>query len=155
MSTSLNSFYDNPFTRYFTGMRYATSKALYNVPYITYSRYHFKMTGVNSYMVLVAENTIVIHADPDPLQGEPVEYNVEFCGWKIDTLALGNGIFGYEIPESHYSQERIIIWPEDKAIFHYKDIEICSSGISMQEFGDKIAPYVALAYTESALDSLQ
>ena len=154
MSVSRNSLYDNPFTRYFTGMRYATSEALYNVPYITYNRYHFQMTATVQYTVLVAENTIVIHADPDPDPGEPFEYNVEFCGWKIDTLNLGNGIFGYEIPESHYSQERIIIWPEDTAIFHYKDIEIRSSGISMQEFGDKIAPYVALAYTESALDSL-
>lgn len=155
MSVSRNSLYDNPFTRYFTGMRYATSEELYNVPYITYSRYHFRASDAASYTVLVAENSIVIHADPDPSPGEPIEYNVEFCGWKIDTLALGNGIFGYEIPESHYSQQRITIWPEDMAIFHYKDIEIRSGGISMQEFGDKIAPYVALAYTELALDGLE
>ena len=145
MSAFRNSLYTNPFLVRFTGMCYARRSALDDIPYIEYTRYRYGV-NTNSYIVLVADKGVGVEKDD-------YESGIKIQGWVVNRYEMVPGVDGYAVKEPPYLTD-IVIWPEDTAVFHYKSISIRNSAMSAQEFADKIAPYVSLAYTENALDGL-
>lgn len=151
MSTSQTSLYTNPFTRVFTGMRYASPDDLANVPRLVYRRcYQRPEPRTEEFDLLIAEVPLEIRVDGIGNQ------SLELMGWKIveDEICGPSDRMGYSIPDTHESCERVSLYMTDKISFHYKNIVIGSNGLSLIQFKDKVTPYINLAYTEAALDKL-
>lgn len=151
MNISRNSLYINPFTKAFIGMRYATKAELDEVPYIVYQRQQDEDHYSCKYMLLINDTEIDFRIDG---LGNKA---LEIMGWKITEEALyGNGTrkMGYSIPDTHFSCERVSLYQSDEISFHYKNIAVENTGLTIEQFKDKISPYITLAYTEAALDKL-
>lgn len=151
MNTSRNSLFTNPFTKAFIGMRYATKAELDEVPYIVYQRQQSEDRYSCKYMLLVSDEEIDFRIDGFG------DKSLEIMGWKITEEALYGAStrkMGYSIPDTHFSCERVSLYPSDEVSFHYKNIVIKNTGLTVEQFKDKITPYISLAYTEAALDKL-
>ena len=150
MSTSPTNLYTNPFTKAFTGMRYASSVDLVNVPRLVYRKYRQLDRPAEEFDLLIAEVPLEIWTDGLGLQ------TLELMGWKIvEEEICGPGYRkGYSIPDTHVSCERVSLYKTESFSFHYKNIVVDNNGLSLTQFRDKVTPYINLAYTEAALDKL-
>ena len=148
MSTSPTNLYTNPFARAFTGMRYASSADLANVPRLVYRKYRPSDRHTEEFDLLIAEVPIKLWTDGLGYQ------NLEIMGWKITEEQIYGDKMGYSIPDSHVSCERVSLYRTEEFSFHYKNIIIDNVDLSLTQFKDKITPYINLAYTEAALDKL-
>lgn len=148
MNTSPTNLYTNPFTKAFTGMRYASSADLANVPYLIFRRYRRQERRTEEFCLLIAEVPLEILTDGLGIQ------TLEVRGWKITEERVYGDMMGYSIPDSHTSCERVSLYRSEEFSFHYKNIIIDNVGLSLTQFMDKITPYINLAYTEAALDKL-
>lgn len=148
MSTSPTSLYTNPFTRVFTGMRYASPADLANVPRLVYRRYRRMDRRTEEFDLLIAEVPPKIWTDGIGND------TLELMGWKITEEPIYGDMMGYSIPDTHMSCERVNLYKSETFSFHYKNIIIANNGLSLAQFRDKVTPYINLAYTEAALDKL-
>lgn len=148
MSTSPTSLYTNPFARAFTGMKYASSADVANVPRLVYRRYRQLDRRLEEFDLLIAEVPLKIWTDGLGYQ------TLEIMGWKITEEQIYGDRMGYSIPDSHESCERVSLYKTDEFSFYYKNIVIDNNGLSLTQFRDKVTPYISLAYTEAALDNL-
>ena len=147
MSTSPTNLYTNPFTKAFIGMRYASSTDLANVPRIVYRR-EYQDHRTEEFDLLIAEVPLAIWTDGLGY------HTLEIMGWKITEEQICGDKMGYSIPDTHESCERVDLRKTDEISFHYKNITIENIGLTVEQFKDKISPYINLAYTEAALDKL-
>lgn len=149
MSTSPTNLYTNPFTRAFTGMRYASPADLANVPRLVYRKYR-QDRRTEEFDLLIADVPLEIWTDGLGYK------TLEIMGWKIvEDEICGSGYrIGYSISDTHASCERVSIYKTEEFSFHYKNIVIDNNGLSLTQFRDKVTPYINLAYTEAALDKL-
>lgn len=150
MNTSPTNLYTNPFARAFTGMIYASSADLANVPRLVYRKYRRLDRRTEEFDLLIADVPLEIWTDGLGLQ------TLELRGWKITEEEIcGPGYRkGYSIPDTHESCERVSLYKSEEFSFHYKNISINNIGLSLTQFKDKVTPYINLAYTEAALDKL-
>lgn len=146
MNTSPTNLYTNPFTKAFIGMRYARQTDVDNVPRIVYRKYRRLERRTEEFDLLIAEVPLEIRTDGLGIQ------TLEIMGWKITKESIYS--VGYSIPATHESCERVSLCKTEEFSFHYKNIVIDNTGLSLTEFKDKITPYINLAYTEAALDKL-
>ena len=147
MSTSPTNLYTNPFTKAFIGMRYASSDDVANVPRIVYRR-EYRHQSAEEFDLLIAEVPLKIWTDGLGYK------TLEIMGWKITEERIYGDMMGYSIPDTHESCERVDLSKTDEISFHYKNITIENTGLTLEQFKDKISPYISLAYTEAALDKL-
>lgn len=149
MSTSPTNLYTNPFTRAFTGMRYASPADLANVPRLVYRKYR-QDRRTEEFDLLIADVPLEIWTDGLGYK------TLEIMGWKIvEDEICGSGYrIGYSISDTQASCERVSIYKTEEFSFHYKNIVIDNNGLSLTQFRDKVTPYINLAYTEAALDKL-